>query len=184
MNYTLKYSKLIVAILLLCSLSCKKETEKNIENTIAPEIEKTDTAAQVLKETTITTIENTSSKPATTNKETIENGIKKIPVAFDTGRTKKVIEDLITGREIRDYIFNIKEGQRLKFVLVPSSGMPYFNLMEPGEDYTAIYNSSINGNQYEGVSKKNGAYTLRVYFMRNAARRNEVGKYNLEVSIE
>jgi hypothetical protein len=184
MNYPLKYSKLIVAILLLSSLSCKRDTAKNIENTMNSEIEKTDTAAQVLKETTNTTIENTSSKPATTNKETIENGIKKIPVVFNTGSTKKVIEDQITGREIRDYIFNIKEGQRLKFVLVPSSGMPYFNLMEPGEDYTAIYNSSINGNQYEGVSNKSGAYTLRVYFMRNAARRNEVGKYNLLVSIE
>lgn len=184
MNYPLKYSKLIIAILLLSSLSCKNDTDKNIENTMDSEIEKTESPAQILKEATTNVEENISSEPTTSIKETIENGIKKIPVAFDTGSTKKVIEDQITGREIRDYIFNIKKGQDLKFILVPSSGMPYFNLMEPGEDYTAIYNSSVNGNQYEGVSKKNGAYTLRVYFMRNAARRNEVGKYNLEVSIE
>lgn len=172
---------------MLSSLSCKRNAEKKkkkIENTMNPAIEKTKTATRVLKETTEKTLENTSFKTANTAKEAAENGITKISVVFDTGRTKKVIEDQITGSEIRDYIFNIKEGQHLKFVLVPSSGIPYFNLMEPEEDYTAIYNSSINGNQYEGVSKKNGAYTLRVYFMRNAARRNDTGKFSLQASIE
>ena len=56
--------------------------------------------------------------------------------------------------------------------------------MEPGEEYEAIYNGSINGNQYEGVSKKSRAYKARVYLMRSAARRNEIGKLQFEISID
>jgi hypothetical protein len=173
-------SKIIVAFLLIISFSCKKETEKKIEKGTDTVVEKTLTTIETTK-----VLLDSTSKKATDNKEIIENEIKKISIQFDAGSTKKVIEGSVTGREIRDYIFNIKKGLQLKFRLVTTSGRtPYFNLMEPGEEYEALYNSSINGNQYEAVSKKSGVYTARVYLMRSAARRNEIGKYRFEISIE
>jgi polyhydroxyalkanoate synthesis regulator phasin len=173
-------SKVIVASLLVISFACKKETEKKIEKVTDAVVEKTKTTIETTK-----IIRDSTSKKATDNKEIIENEIKKISIQFNAGSTKKVIEGSVTGREIRDYLFNIKKGQQLKLRLVTSSGRtPYFNLMEPGEEYEALYNSSINGNQYEGVSKKSGIYTARVYLMRSAARRNEIGTYQFEVSME
>lgn len=173
-------SKIIVALLLIVNFSCKKETEKKVEKATELVVEKTQTSIEKTK-----TVLDSTSKKATDNKEIIENEIKKISIQFDAGSTKKVIEGSVTGREIRDYTFNIKEGQQLKLKLVTTSGrIPYFNLMEPGEEYEALYNSSIDGNQYEGVSKKSGVYTARVYLMRSAARRNEIGTYQFEVSME
>jgi polyribonucleotide nucleotidyltransferase len=178
---TLKnFSKIIVAFLLVISFSCKKETVKKIEKGTDAVVEKTKItieASEILRDSI--------SKKATEIKEIIKNEIQKISIQFDTGSTKKVIEGNVTGREIRDYLINIKKGQQLKFRLVTTSGRtPYFNVMEPGEEYEALYNGSINGNQYEGVSKKSGVYTARVYLMRSAARRNEIGTYRFEVSTE
>ena len=181
MKNLLKYSNLAVITFIFCTLSCKKQIEKTNSTTINSTVEETNT---VRKEATNNTLESKTSTPTKTTTANIENGIEKIPVVFNTGQKTKIIQDQITGREIHDYTFNIDEGQHLKVVLTPSSGMPYFNLMEPEEEFSAIYIGSINGNQYDGVSKKNGAYTVRVYLMRNAARRNDTGKYKLEISID
>jgi len=59
----------------------------------------------------------------------------------------------------------------------------YFNILAPGEDQVAMFNGSVNGNQYEGILPGTGDYEVRVYMMRSAARRNEVANYSLAVSI-
>ncbi len=182
MNHLMKYSKFVIAILLLGIMACKRNTSKTIENSNEPEIEKTMTTIEALNENKTNALEDKTPKP--TNTDTVKNDIEKRIIVFTPEQTKKTITDEITGYEIRDYILNVTKGQSLKIELVAESGMPYFNLMEPEEEYTAIYNGSINGNQYEDKLKKNGAYIVRVYLMRNAARRNNTGRYNLNISIE
>ncbi len=59
----------------------------------------------------------------------------------------------------------------------------YFNILAPGESEVAIFNGSMADNQFEGVLPKSGDYKVRVYLMRSAARRNEVGNYRLEMII-
>jgi hypothetical protein len=59
----------------------------------------------------------------------------------------------------------------------------YFNVIPPGETDVAIFNGSTSENRYEGNLPEGGDYKLRVYLMRSAARRKEVAKYRLEISV-
>jgi hypothetical protein len=47
----------------------------------------------------------------------------------------------------------------------------------------AIFVGSTSGNRFEAELPADGEYTIRVYLMRNAARRNETANYTLEVGI-
>ena len=102
---------------MVINFACKKEVEKKIEKATDSVVEKTQTAVE-----TTEVILDSRLKTATDTREIIENEIKKISVQFDARSTKKVIEGSVTGREIRDYLFNIKEGKHLKFTLVTASG--------------------------------------------------------------
>ena len=104
-------------------------------------------------------------------------------VQFDSGASSKTVESSITGYETVDYMLNVKQGQSMNISMATGHGATYFNLMEPGEQYEAIYNGSISGNQFEGTAAKSGDYTIRVYMMRSAARRNEKADYRLEMIV-
>ena len=115
--------------------------------------------------------------------QAVSDEIKKVQVTFDSGASSKTVESSITGREIVDYRLNVKEGQYMNISMATRHGATYFNIMEPGEEYEAIYNASINGNQFEGTAAKSGDYTVRVYMMRSAARRGETADYRLEMIV-
>jgi hypothetical protein len=59
----------------------------------------------------------------------------------------------------------------------------YFNVLPPGSNDAAIFIGSTAGNQMEGPLPATGDYRIRVYMMRNAARRNEVADYQLKIDI-
>jgi len=59
----------------------------------------------------------------------------------------------------------------------------YFNILAPGENEVAMFIGSTSGNQYEGTLPKSGDYKIRVFMMRNAARRDEVANYRLEMIV-
>ena len=104
-------------------------------------------------------------------------------VSFEPGSNGTVITDEIEGYEIIDYILRASAGQRMMVVLETDNSSNYFNVMEPGSTGEAMYNSSIEGNRFEAGLPVDGDYTIRVYLMRNAARRNERASYSLEVNI-
>jgi len=58
----------------------------------------------------------------------------------------------------------------------------YFNVTAPGAD-SAMFIGSTSGNRFDDELPADGVYTIRVYLMRNAARRNETAQYTLKVSI-
>ncbi|SIN65580.1 hypothetical protein [Algoriphagus halophilus] len=104
-------------------------------------------------------------------------------INFEKGKSEITIEDFIKGDQIIDYILNAKAGQKITVHLTTSNSANYFNLMAPGEEYVAFYNSSMGENNYEGVLEKSGDQKIRVYLMRSAARRNEVADFKIHVSI-
>ncbi len=104
-------------------------------------------------------------------------------VRFDRGKSGTTIEASITGNQIIDYVINAQKGQSIHISMATDNGANYFNLMEPNEKYVAIFNGSTSENMYEGVLQKSGNYTIRVYLMRSAARRNEKANYRLEINI-
>ncbi len=102
-------------------------------------------------------------------------------VAFEKGASSATIEGSISGRETMDYLLNVREGQSINISLTSQNGGIYFNIMEPGEKYVAVYNGSINGNQFEGKTEKSGDYRIRVYLMKGA--QNTTADYRLEMIV-
>lgn len=102
-------------------------------------------------------------------------------VSFNPGTSSATVEESISGREIVDYILNVKEGQYMNVSMASDNGGVYFNLMEPGEEYVAFHNGSVKGNQYEGTTAKSGDYRIRVYLMKGA--RNTSANYRLEMIV-
>jgi hypothetical protein len=60
--------------------------------------------------------------------------------------------------------------------------MNYFNVLPPGSKDVAMY-AGQTGEDFKGVLPTDGDYTIRVYLVRAAARRNESSRYTLTVSV-
>ena len=109
--------------------------------------------------------------------------IKVERVSFERGKNSATFESSITGYAVIDYVLGARQGQYMNVSMATDNGANYFNILAPGEDQVAMFNGSINGNQFEGILPESGDYKVRVYMMRSAARRNEVAAYRLEMII-
>ncbi len=162
--------------------SCKQETKDKIEAAGEAVVEETQEAAEKVGDAVEKTGEAVK-EAAGEVKEAVSDEIKKVRVQFDSGASSKTVEGSITGYETIDYQLNVRAGQSMNVSMATQHGATYFNIMEPGEEFEAIFNGSINGNQFEGSAAKSGDYTIRVYMMRSAARRNETASYRLEMIV-
>lgn len=109
--------------------------------------------------------------------------IQQKTVVFAKGATSTSIKDQLKGYQTIDYQLHARAGQQMRVDFAPSNSSAYFNLLPPGSD-EALFVGSTLGNHYSGVLPADGMYTIRVYLMRNAARRNETARYTLKVGIE
>ena len=113
-----------------------------------------------------------------------QDDVRSERVQFKAGSNSATIDSSITGYETVDYLLGAQEGQTMNVSLATQHTATYFNILAPGENETAMFNGSINENQFEGTLPSSGDYKIRVYMMRSAARRNEVAQYQLEVIID
>ena len=111
------------------------------------------------------------------SQDTVEKRIE-----FSPGSSGTTIEGRIQGYSSVDYLLGASEGQRMTVDFTTDNPSAYFNLMR-GNDPAALHVGSIAGNRFDGALPASGDYRVRVYLMRNAARRNEVAYYTLRVSI-
>jgi hypothetical protein len=111
------------------------------------------------------------------------DGIRKVPVHFKKGASEASIKGHIKGRETVDYVLRAQAGQTMTVNLKTSSTAAYFNVLPPGSSDVAIFTGSVAGAKFEGKLTKDGDYTIRVYLVRAAARRNESANYTLSVKV-
>jgi hypothetical protein len=104
-------------------------------------------------------------------------------VHFKPGTTGATIKGKIKGYEAVDYVLEASKGQHMNVSMATDNTASYFNIIAPGESDVAMFIGSTSGNQYEGKLPKSGNYKIRVYMMRSAARRDEVAKYRLEITV-
>jgi hypothetical protein len=104
-------------------------------------------------------------------------------VSFPAGKTSTSISGTIKGRQTIDYTVSAKAGQEMTVSLNSKHTALYFNILPPGSQGEAIYNSSTDGNKYTGTLPSDGVYKIRVYLMSSAARRNESGNFGLAIGI-
>jgi hypothetical protein len=108
--------------------------------------------------------------------------ISRQAVQFKPGKSGATLKGQIKGREIVDYTLSARTGQSLVVIFTPTNKSAYFNVLPPGSE-AAIFIGSTLGNRFEGDLPSDGTYTVRVYLMSSAARRNEAASYTLEVGI-
>ena len=102
-------------------------------------------------------------------------------VAIPKGRDSVALKGRIKGREFVDYLVRAGAGQTLAVGLAKSNPQNYFNVSAPGAE-AAMFVGSLGG-EFSGVVPVDGEYTVRVYLMPAAARRNESSDYTLTVGV-
>ena len=104
-------------------------------------------------------------------------------VHFKKGAISATVEDTIKGYQSVDYVLGARAGQSMNVSMATDNSANYFNILAPGKTDAAMFVGSISGNQFEGTLPANGDYKIRVYLMRNAARRGEAANYRLEMIV-
>jgi hypothetical protein len=108
--------------------------------------------------------------------------IREEPIHFKKGETGATVKGSIKGSQSVDYRLRAQKGQPMVVNFKSSNSSAYFNVIAPGAD-SAMFVGSSSGSHFEGELPADGEYTIRVYLMRNAGRRNETAHYTLEVGI-
>jgi hypothetical protein len=103
-------------------------------------------------------------------------------VQFKKGSAEATIKNRIKGYEVVDYLLGARAGQTMSVNLKTSSGANYFNVLPTGSN-AAIAVGELLDNKWTGTLPVDGDYTVRVYLMRSAARRNETANFTLTVGI-
>jgi hypothetical protein len=104
-------------------------------------------------------------------------------MSFTPGTSSATVKGSIRGDTTVDYKLGAKAGQTMHVSLKTSNASNYFNVLPPGSSDVAVFVGSSGGNEWTGSLDTRGDYTIRVYLMRSAARRNERADYTLTVGI-
>jgi hypothetical protein len=111
------------------------------------------------------------------------DGIRRVEVHFPKGATGATLKDRLKGDETVDYRLGAKAGQTMTVTMKTDNASAYFNVLPPGSQGEAVFVGSTSGERYEGALSADGVWTIRVYLMRNAARRGEAAHYTLDVAV-
>jgi hypothetical protein len=103
-------------------------------------------------------------------------------LTFTRGASSATVRGRVRGYETVDYAVRAAAGQTLSVRLKPSNPANYFNVLSPGNADAAMYNGQT-GEPYSGLLPTDGDYRVRVYLMRNEARRNQASTFTLTVGV-
>lgn len=112
-----------------------------------------------------------------------ESGPHRQAVQFAKGASSAQLRGTIQGDGDVDYTVNARAGQTLAVKLQSSNGSLYFNINPPGSADVSMFIGNQQGAEAKVMLPADGTYVVRVYLMRNAARRNESAAYTLDVSV-
>ena len=112
-----------------------------------------------------------------------EDEIRTERVHFKPGTSGATVKGKIRGYETVDYVLEAGKGQQMNVSMATDNLSSYFNILPPGESDAAMYIGSTSGNEFDGTLPKSGDYKIRVYMMRNAARRDETANYRVEMIV-
>lgn len=108
--------------------------------------------------------------------------VHKESVALTANKAAHRVTGKIKGYATAEYTLTGKAGQTLSVKLKTNQSSNYFNIRQAGQD-DALFVGSSNGNTFQAKLPADGEYTVQVYLMRNAARRNAVASYTLEMGL-
>lgn len=94
-----------------------------------------------------------------------------------------VLSGRIQGDGSTDYVLALPPGATLSVLMEASNASANFNLLAPGSGDEAYFIGSVEGAAYRGEVAAAGDHRMRVYLMRNAARRDEAAAYRIAVAL-
>ncbi|MFN3888759.1 MAG: hypothetical protein ACK4MV_00055 [Beijerinckiaceae bacterium] len=103
-------------------------------------------------------------------------------VEFVPGQSTATVRSQIRGHEYADFVLSASAGQTLAIEMKASNRSSYFNVTPPASE-NAMFNGSVSGEKFTRLAPSDGDYTVRVYLMRNAARRNESSSFALQFAM-
>ncbi|MCA0892265.1 hypothetical protein [Microbulbifer agarilyticus] len=108
------------------------------------------------------------------------------PLQFAKGATGASVSGKIQGYDGVNYTLAAKAGQQMTISLTSPHTATYFNIYGPGTGPgdAAIFIGSIKGERFSEKLATSGTYTIQIYMMRSAARRNESAPFTLQVEID
>ena len=112
-----------------------------------------------------------------------DSGIRTQTVQFAKGASTAQLSGSVKGDATVDYRISAGAGQMLTVAMKTSNASNYFNVLPPGSNGEAMFIGSSSGGEAKLLLPGDGTYVVRVYLMRNAARRNETGRYTLTVGV-
>jgi len=111
-----------------------------------------------------------------------DSNIRTERVQFAKGATSAIIKGHLKGYSDVDYLVRGGAGRTITVSLKRSNLLNYFNVLPPGSKDVAMY-AGQTGEDFKGVLPTDGDYTIRVYLVRAAARRNESSNYTLSITV-
>ena len=108
--------------------------------------------------------------------------VHKETVTLTAGKPALSIQGKIQGYATAEYTLHAKAGQTLSVKLKTNQASNYFNIRQAGQD-EALFTGASGGNTFQAKLPADGAYTVQVYLMRNAARRHAVAAYTLALGL-
>jgi hypothetical protein len=108
-------------------------------------------------------------------------GIRTERVQFAAGASAADVKGQLKGDETVDYKVRAAAGQKITVALKGSNRQNYFNVNPPESEIA--WHVGQDGGPFTGTLPADGDYTIRVYLMRAAARRNEASAFTLSVSV-
>ena len=113
---------------------------------------------------------------------------RSIDVRFAPGSSGASLSDRIVGYESVLYRVGAEAGQTMRVTLSTEHTATYFNVYTPGsgpgDEALAVGQNTDPLNEWTGELTVSGEYTVSVYMMRSAARRDERSDYTINISVE
>ncbi|AOS98433.1 Inhibitor of g-type lysozyme precursor [Microbulbifer aggregans] len=112
-------------------------------------------------------------------------GSKSHEIRFPPGSSSTQVSGSVKGYDFVTYQLRAQAGQQMRVVMDTSHSASYFNIFPPGKGPgdAAIFIGSTSGNRFSQTLPADGVYTIQVYLMRSAARREESARYTLDIAI-
>lgn len=122
-----------------------------------------------------------SAMPAAALQGGLLEATRTVTVRFARGADSATQQGRIRGYDTVDYVLGARQGQRLTATLRATNSSTYFTVLPPG-DPTAPEGGATT-KSYSGVLTASGDWRVRVFLMRNAARRGERTDYTLTTTV-
>ena len=104
-------------------------------------------------------------------------------VEFARGATSTTVRGRIRGYRMVDYLVNARAGRLMTVRMAARGRFTYFVVRAPGSEDN-LFDGTSSGDTAGLRLPASGDYRIRVFQMRNAARRGQASDYSLTIRVE